>query len=333
MEKNKIEIIHNFIKRHWITYTILTFIPTIWFSLIISFFGEFLKIININDSGEKKFTLPGGVLTFTVVIIPLLITIFNNRHASLTESSKLEMLEKQKSFYEQLNKSVDLICEDKLKRLNAVVNELKGEEHPSPPHIVSNPKKQLKAIIRQINDCLCVFLAQPDLKFKHKDFLITLAYRFPLEEDKQWVWLDASEEKGLALDILIGENSKSTFNYILKGNKPFYFNNDKKDAKQRDQYLYDSNDQTNADNENEIGSIFCCRFQIKKDNSTSIDALLSVSTYQKKFCNYIDKRDEMNKQKLKNIEDNLLAVVQDYFGKRIEIELSLLYLDELYKKC
>lgn len=325
---NKIcEVGHNISKKHWIAYTIITFLPTVWFSLIISYFGISLKLIEIKND-QESFTVIGLIFTILVVLIPLFIAIINNWYSSKSETSELEHLNNEKIFYEQLNKSIDIICEDKLKRLNATIVSLKNNNRTLPPDIVSNPSNQLKRIIEQINECLCVFLKQPNENYNHKDFYITLAYNFPTDDNK-WRWLEGTEEKGLTLDVLLNNNNKSTFNYILNNNKPYYFNNDKKIAKQEDCYIYDPTDQLNMDKSNEVGSIFCCRFMIKKNNKIYVDSILSVSTYKKKFLNLVG-NDERSKRLISNVEENLLLIVKDYFGKRIGIELSLLYLEYLH---
>ena len=50
--------------------------------------------------------------------------------------------------------------------------------------------------------------------------------------------------------------------------------------------------------------------------------MLSISTQRKRFAPEDD-------EQIKNARNNLVSLVKDYFGKRIEIELSLLYLEYL----
>lgn len=321
MIRKILEVGHNVTKKHWIVYTIITFIPTIWFSMIIGYFGETLGLVQLQDD-IRKFTTRGIIITTIVLVIPLLISIINNWYASKSETSELEKLHNEKNFYEQLNKSIDYICEDKLKRLSGVIYNIENGTK-NPPEIVSDPTSQLKRILEQINECLCVFMSQPDNIYKHKDFFITLAYRFP-QEDNEWIWLDRDEDKGLTLEVLTKPENKSTFNHIIEKDKPYYFNNKKEDAKQCDRYLYDSTDEINADSGNDVGSIFCCRFQTKKSRKVFAEAIVSVSTYKKRFYNSTDisKIDEV-------VKENLLSIVRDYFGKRIGIELNLLYLEYL----
>ena len=142
-------------------------------------------------------------------------------------------------------------------------------------------------------------------------------------------YIEGTEEKGLTLDELFDSNAKSSFNHIIIDNKPYYFNNKKEDAKLENQYIYDATDEMNAENGEEVGSIFCCRYQVKNSKNIYVEAILSVSTYKKRFCPYVGKQEEHD-QRIKNTRDNMLLIVKDYFGKRIGIELSLLYLEYLH---
>ena len=326
MLKKFLEIAHNIIKKHWIIYTIITFIPTIWYSLILTYFGSYVGLLK-DESGTKKFTIFGIALTLFVVLVPLIINIIINIYASKSETSELEKLHNEKVFFEQLNKSVDFICAEKYRRLRHVIIE---ENFPNGihPSIITSPANQLKQIMAQINECLCVFLSQPGAEYKHKDFFVTIAYRFP-QVNETWKWVDDTEQRGLSLEELFQDGVKSTAQYLVKENKPYYFNNKKEDAKLDNKYIYDSIDILNSEKKDDVGSIFCYNFQEKNGRKVYAEAILSVSTYKKRFCPCIGKEENFRNQ-LKNTEDNMIYIVKDCFGRRIGIELCLLLLEHLH---
>jgi hypothetical protein len=316
--------VHNLTKKHWLVYTIIVSLPTIWFSTILNFWGIPLNLIGIDSNGGKFLTRLGLFLTLLVIILTFIINLLNNYLASKTEQNKLELLQNENSFYRQINESVDYICNDKLEQLKRMIPKI-IDEVEEPPIIITNPDNQLKRIIEQINKCLCVFISQPTEKYNFRDFTVTLAYNFPLI-DNNWSWLEGTNEKEFSLDELVNPTNKTTFNYLISSRKPYYFNNSKEDAKRNGQYMYDSQDEINNENENDIGSIFCYKYQIKKNNTVYIDAILSISTNQKRF---VPDNDE---KKINIVRENILKIVKDHFGLRLSIELSLLYLHKLEMK-
>lgn len=315
---------HNLTKEHWIIYTIIISLPTIWFSVILNFFGETLGLIGIDAKGSRYLTHIGILLTIIIIGLIFLINLVNNYFASKSELNKLELLQNENSFYRQLNESVDYICNDKLEQLKQIIPKIDGGFMPS-PKIISNPENQLKRIIEQINKCLCVFMSQPCEEYRYRDFTVTLAYNFP-NIDNRWYWLDGTNEKELSLEDLVDASNKTTFNYLINSKKPYYFNNSKEDAKKNGHYMYDSQDEINSENNNAMGSIFCYKYQIKKNNTIYINSILSISTNQKKFV------PDNCEKKIEIVRENFLKIVKEHFGLRLSIELSLLYLNRTKEK-
>lgn len=66
--------------------------------------------------------------------------------------------------------------------------------------------------------------------FKYSDFLLTIIYRFPQETNCEWKWLDGVGEDEGEIKALLEPNCNSTFNYLLKTGKPYYFNNSMENA-------------------------------------------------------------------------------------------------------
>jgi len=314
-KKNYLEIIHNISKRHWIVYTILVSSPTIWFTFIIPFLGQTLSLKDANGD----YTFWGQMISLLVIVATVVVALLNNWYASKTEFGELEILKGKIQYLEKIMDSVDSICDEKTSQIRKIIHQVKTTEKSS-PEIISNPANQLKKILESIKSCLVVFMERPDLRYSYNDFIITLAYNFP-EENDEWVWLEGTIEREMSLANLTDLAKKSTFNYLRTSNKTYYFNNRKEDAKKDDRYIYDPTDETNAVNERPVGSIFCYNYKIEKGGKTYVNAILSISTQQKRFA------DNEDVQKIANARDNMILLVKDYFGRRINIELGLLYLD------
>lgn len=309
------EAINNSFKKHWFWYTLIITFPTAWFSVILPYFGERFKL-----QIDNELTGSGTVISCVIVIVVAVIVFINNWYSSKSEQGKLEDLQGEVEYLGIINENVDRICDEKYDQLRKVIIETKQKNRTS-PEIISKPNNQLKRIVKAITSCLVKFMKTPGTDYSFKDFLVTIAYNFPLETEK-WEWVDGAIERDLTLDELLEDGCDSTFRYLMSSNQPYYFNNKKEDAKRERRYHYNKQDELNAENNEPVGSIFCYNFKIKKGNSVYVNAYLSISTNKKRFS-------EDDENICKNTRDNMVSLVKDTFGKRIGIELSLLYLEYL----
>lgn len=312
-------------------------LPTIWFSLLLTYFGTYIGLIKKDIDGNKALTLPGVVITLIIILIVLIFNLLNSYLSNKTETDELTVLKNETSYYRQLNESVDFICAEKFNQLKRMIpNNL--NTIIICPKIISNPENQLKRILEQIDKCLQVFLSSQNYEFTHKDFTVTLAYNFP-KIDNLWDWVTGTNIKGgLTLEQLTDDQNQTTFNYLKNAKKPYYFDNSKEEAKNNGHYMFDVIDETisNVDDDNKqpVGSIFCYKYEIKKRSTVDVNAILSISTYRKRFVPDIYEKDNKNikhnhQKTINNTRDNLIKIVEDEFGVRIGIELCLLYFDKL----
>lgn len=311
--KKSTEIINNFFKKHWFWYTLIIAFPTTWFSVIVPFWGTVLKLQN-----ENGMTKLGTIISGCIVVPIALIVILNNWYSSRSEKGRLEELEGEIGFLGTINENVDRICDEKYDQLRRTIVEVKSGNGEF-PRIVTKPSNQLKRIISGMTSCLVKFIETTDQKFQFKDFLVSIAYNFPTENGT-WEWIDGMVERDLTLEELLGPNCYSTFKYLMDTKQPYYFNNKKEDAKRDRRYFYNKQDELNEEIGEPVGSIFCYNFKIKKGSTVYVDAYLSISTTKKRFS---VEDDEI----CKNTRDNMISLVKDSFGKRIGIELCLLYLE------
>lgn len=170
---------------------------------------------------------------------------------------------------------------------------------------------------------MCKLLTQKEYNIREDELYVSLYYNFPLE-DNEWKLADSlSPEKGLSINELMDE--KSTFSMTLKSKSAFEFFNSKEQARKSERYIKDEEDRLDENNELK-GSIACYKINIMETNKKLIQAVLSITTYNKKFVNSDDKK------KIDNVKFNMDEYILKPFIKRIKIELCLLYLSELYEK-
>ncbi|MBQ7841178.1 MAG: hypothetical protein IJ390_11960, partial [Lachnospiraceae bacterium] len=302
-----------------IWYTVLIAFPTIWFSVIVPYFGESLHITN----NLGKLNRAGFIISIVLCVTDAGMVLLNNWYSSKSEYGKLEVLQGEIEYLRTISENIDRICDEKYERLKASIYDEK-EQLTEKAKIITNPGNQLKRIITGITDCLVKLMDTQEVNYQFKDFSVTLAYNFP-QENTEWEWAEGLNDRGTSSTELFKPECKSTFNHLLKQKAPYYFNNKKEDAKEKDCYVYNSQDKLNSDMNEPVGSIFCYNFKVEKGKKVYVNAILSISTHKKRFSTSDDE------EKCKNVMENMVALVKDSFGKRIKIELSLLYLE--YLQC
>ncbi|BBF42871.1 hypothetical protein lbkm_1556 [Lachnospiraceae bacterium KM106-2] len=307
-------------KKHWIMYTLVITIPSIWFTVIIGQFGVKLKL----KSPSGDLTKVGIILTFIVVIAIFLVNGYRNWISYSKEYDQLLKLNNEVTFYHYLEESEIALNNYELATLRSKIAQVYNHQIEA-PKVASDPNQQLTRILEKINATMCVFLSKPGYKFSESDFFITLAYTFPCHET-EWMWLEGTQEGEISIQELTSEEKRTTFTYLLHSNKTYYFNNSKVDAMQKGQYLFNEQEQTSFDDGEEIGSVFCRRYDISNHGKTYIRAILSISTNGKKFVDTM----ELDKNKKAGSEGifkaNMLNITKERFGIRICKELCLLYL-------
>ena len=313
-KKRIVGTFYSIFKKHWYIYLIIVSIPSAWFSAILPYWGKFFHLIDENGF----LTVGGTIATIIIMIVVAFIVFSHDSYLKCKEENDIEEITGKISFLQEIIKNVDNICAEKL---SSIKNRIVDEKELEKAMIISNPNNQLKRIIEGITECLVNLLNNDKNNFKFGDFFVTIAYNFP-QDNADWQWTEGNSNKDMELDELLKPDCLSTFNYILKTHKPYYFNNSKEEAKTNGQYAYTPLDELSAESKEIVGSIFCYRYQIKKGNTVYVDAMLSITTQKKRFA-------EENVESCKNVRENMISIVKDHFEKRIGIELSLLYLEFL----
>lgn len=311
--------LHEWVQKKWLIVSVLMSTSSIWFSLILSFWGEKLHFIVTDASGKRQFTFLGAILTILVVGFSCLLAMAQRYY----EYSKLNNDKDKRKLVvlENVDIETNKICDNKYITLKKRLWKIKNGQIVDIPQIVSNPCEQLKHILDKMNNCLCKLLYQKEYSINSDELYISLYYNFPMENN---VWRQAdslSPEKGLTIDELMDE--KSTFSKVLSSKKPFLFYNSKEQARKLDSYIRDGEDRINENDELK-GSIACYRIVVKEEKQELIKAVLSITTYNKRFVS------SDNKKIINNVKFNMDEYIFKPFIKRIDIELCLLYLATLY---
>ncbi len=313
--KNILIKIHQWEQKQWLIVSIFLSTVSIWFSLVLNFWGEDLKLVVTDSNGKSSFTFLGSLITLIIVCFSSLFVLAQKYYEYYKLNSDTD---KRKLFVlEQVSLATNKICDNKFITLKKQIFDLKNYNIGIVPKIVSKPDEQIKHIIEKMNNCLCKLLTG----FREDELYISLYYNFPKEKNDLWSLADSlSPEKGLSITDLL--NGHSTFNKVLTIKENFLFYNSKEYARRCEAYISDSEDRVDENN-NLKGSIACYRIVIEERNQILIKAVISISTYNKRFVDSNDKNIIDNTKY--NIEEHILK----QFAKRINIELCLLYLSKL----
>lgn len=317
---------YSWLKKHWIYNTLFFTIPSIWFSVFIDLLGK--KIGLVYGSGDKigELTPIGSVATAIVVLAIFLLEGLKNRYEYKTESTETSMLENKVALGETLEEGIKQLCRNKLACLRSVISSV-AEGKTEPPEIFTNPEEQLSRMLEKVNAMMCLVASKKGYRFSESDFFITLAYNFP-EDSEEWFWLEGTQESNLGIRELTKPGNPTTINYLLGANTSYYFNNKKEDAKINRQYMYDEQDETNASNNRDVGSIFCRKYEVQSNGQTYIRAILTISTTSKRFVR-VESEDKAL-EKLEQFKENMATLTKESFGDQLTLELCFLYL--YYKK-
>lgn len=317
--ENRLIKIHEWVQRRWLIVSIFLSTVSIWFSLILNFFGENLYLITTNKAGKKQFTLLGLIITIIVIGFSCLLAMAQRYYEYCRLNSDKD--KRKLVILEHVDIETNKICDNKYITLKKRLWEIKQGKIDDFPEIVSKPCEQLKHITEKMSSCLCKLLSQNEYSINENELYISLYYNFPME-DKFWHRTDnISPEKGLSIGTLLNEGS--TFSKVLRSKEQFVFYNSKEQARKTDNYIRDGEDRLDENNELK-GSIACYRIIIKEAGQELVKAVLSITTYNKKFINNDDKKI------IDNVKFNMDEYVLKPFIKRINIELCLLYLSILH---
>ncbi len=304
----------SWLKSHWFIRSLLIFLPTIWFTVILKFFGKLIGLCN--EDGQSLSTF-GIVSTGIICLISFLLIIFSSyqdKKVSIHENNKIELegTRSTLSLYVLLLNSIYNICTSKYDTLVTIMEAVQ-KQVTMPPIIVSDPLKQITCLVDELRTCICQMT-----KVEERNIAVAIAFEPELTKG-EWEWFRNCRgiEGGKSVKELI-ENEKSTFNIVYSGKEDYVFENSKSLAQDNGRYITDK-----KDNSSPNGSIICKNITIGRRESYHFRVILTVSTYGKKLVGDDDATSIENVKR--NIEESILYE----FEKRLQIELVLLWLKNM----
>lgn len=197
-----------------------------------------------------------------------------------------------------------------------------------PIEVISNPDKQLKAIIEKMISCVANVTSIDESCLRTR-----VAYRF---QNGDWKWLTGYESNGYFNIPNLQSAKKSTFNCVTRTDEyreNFIFFNKKSVAVKKQKYVYEPFRDIEGETYNEgdaitEGSILAKSLYVGDASSTAFaEMAIFIDTTDDGLLLKDDSRESLRRARrlLKN-------EVFSNFEERIKIELALLYLSSLSNK-
>lgn len=299
-------------------------------------YGESWVIHYTNSANVPSVFPVGRVMVAVLLLVAVIVAIGYNLTASrqgdtinLDEVADVvaeaERLSANNSILSQVQLSTNKICSSKYDTLLTEIREIENGAKYYPSKIISNPAKQLKAIISQMLECIASI---SDLQ--ENQLRIHVAYKF---KNGKWHWIDGYASQGFFSIENLSADENTTFSHVTRTDahrEDFIFFNKKSVAVRNSKYVYEPHrdfDGATLTDPNELndGSILAKSIFIG-DRSTEVFAelVIFIDTTDGLFILKDDSRAKYAKQQFK---DKIFSVYEE----RLKIELALLYLDNLKK--
>ncbi|MBP3360514.1 MAG: hypothetical protein J6N52_06655 [Clostridia bacterium] len=315
---------HEWNKSKWFIFSCLHTLAGVWFSLILSFFGESWHLITVTGNGQKILTKLG----FSITLITVGWTLF-----CFTAQRYSEWYESSTSIYKptsgelilnEVNKGVISICKNKINLLIKQIHRIKNGKADFVT-VQGSPCEQLGLITAELNKNLSYLLTQQNYNIRTDDISVRIFYNFPMENPNVWKVADnKTTNTNVNIDKLLSPNT-TFFCLLNKKDGNFIFCNSKEDALRHGLYTAVTNDEYNEKHEL-LGSIMGHKYSLGYEENEYIRFMVFVSTYSKSFIKPKTSED------LKHAKENIHHYIIDEYLRRISIELELLYISFLKEK-
>lgn len=315
--KKMVKSFGRFLNYHWWIKTAILFIPTIWLPIVVKVIGIHCGLV----TQDENFTTRGFIITMGIFLGVLGINLLTSYIAKLDELRKeslketIEKLKNNIGIYETVTDSIYDICDLKYDALIEYMNSITEKKTCEQPFLNTvRPAKQLKDISRKIAECFCKITG-----IKEGELVVSMAYCLA---DTDWKWVDSKDLHGCARLEDLKNNPKSTFYQLKTGKEEFLFLNNKKREEANGRYIFDNKDNSHK----RVGSIICEKIGIGSENHMLGEVILSISSYGHMF---VESDDE---EQISKVEETIRTAILKQFEKRICIQLSNLYIREMYKR-
>lgn len=327
--------IKNFTSKHWLFSLLFGKLSGIWFSLIITYFGEKFYLIEVNKTSDVSLTSWGIIATIGVFIINCCLAIIE-KYGEIADETKnnLEITTAQRDLFHTILNSTSTICRYKMEnQLKQISNIHAGNQLAD--HVYTEPCTQLKHISDQFIENLAFLASEKKHVHEKDDFQVHLLYNFPKVDEHHWE--NAESFSGL----ITSDSCKDTLQNFLKKKESSILFNSKQKAFEDHFYEKDTLDEYDT-NGKLNGSIACFMLEYYIKNEIFIRAVLVISTRKKQIIDVEKLVEKAQKEKLdfeklyKNTEKKMLDSIDDNVFKhyiyRYGIELCNYYIQYLHKK-
>jgi hypothetical protein len=287
-------------------------------SIIATSLGVFVKIL-------LNLIVIGAILWYNIAA--------EHRGETIKKSDLDKLIEEKEGLwglnqlFSKLLRSTFKICSSKYDTLLALIKEIQSKGL-QPIEVISNPDKQLKAIIEKMISCVANVTSIDESCLRTR-----VAYRF---QNGDWKWLTGYESNGYFNIPNLQSAKKSTFNCVTRTDEyreNFIFFNKKSVAVKKQKYVYEPFRDIEGETYNEgdaitEGSILAKSLYVGDASSTAFaEMAIFIDTTDDGLLLKDDSRESLRRARrlLKN-------EVFSNFEERIKIELALLYLSSLSNK-
>lgn len=300
--KRMLLIINTFNKKQWFVVSLISTTSGVWFSLILNFWGNDLKL-TYHEGDNIEFTLLGAVLT-TIAISWSCISIMAQRYSEYHNNNlgiDTDLISKAETIYETLENSITSINEKIVSEKIAYVDKIKMAQK-SFPKIYVKPCVHLNEISNQLRSVLSKLLTTKEYNIREKDIVVNIFYKFCCLDNVWHRSNNGQQQRGIATRDLTHNNT--TFSQCLASNENYVYYHNKKEAYNAKHYVPDELDGMPNEPHYLEGSILCRKFSIISNDNTYIDIVVAIATYGKKFSRYDD--EETQNTISYNIKHNIL---------------------------
>lgn len=269
-------------EKHRFLFPTLTFFCTIWFPVVIRFWGSTLRFSVTTD----ELTLWGWIVTATLYITSFFLIITDTACKKYSSSH---------AHLQAINESIYHICNKKYETLLNVINELSDQP---PPEVIGNPRAQLNELRTRLCSCL-KGVVQPDN-------CITVDFLYKCEFDSNWQHSGFDAVSTKFRERIITERN-SSFREALDCPSGVVWYNNKKDAYNNGKYFPKSSSLK--------GSIYCKRITLGSEKATaSLVICVSSSDYLARVGNKFEENLVLqNLEYIVNQYEKRIQIELEYF--------------------
>lgn len=295
--KKCLDSISEYLKNHWVTNTIITSIPSIFF-LLVQTAGRQFHLVDENGNLYKI----ALIIFITCIVIDILFT----GYKFYRENNETNKYKDGQTILSNTLSSLDTIDDSICSQLEKFITTSKKNEYFREPFsYTTKPEQTIRYIFKELIVCLSNLT---DLK--REQIGVSIIYKFDFEDD--WQTPISENVSGTSIKEIL-KNPNSTASKLINEKRDIICFANKNKAFINGCYIASS-----KDDDKKSGSIICANAMISNGENTYITGVLSITTYGKQLFR---ENDEYTKE---SVTDAILPP----FRKVIRKELCCAYINK-----